>query len=318
MNNIIDNVSTVSHDDLPSIADKAVLVKLERSPMQTSKKMDEATQEEVRELVGDESAVVKSHLFQEAASPVRQLIRMDGQAYRWHKKNTLPWVDTGPRMLVGAKIDYYMANKDPFRDDQEAFLTKEIVPNWDALVQRDIQFRQQAAMSHPSPKREQLMARITIDEYPTVEEIAAKFKLEFTMRFLPNTDARVQLSKDVVEQAQADLRKEMNLAVREASKDIALRMLEPLKKAAEKLSTPIGEKGSVFRDSLVENLYDTLQEVESFQFSDNPELADAITQAKQYLHGQMPSAEALRNTQQARDEAVNSLQDLNSIFRKHI
>jgi hypothetical protein len=243
---------------------------------------------------------------------------MDGQAYRWHRQNTLPWVDTGPRMLVGAKIEYYNANKDRFCDDQDEFLTKEILPNWYALVQRDITWRQQAAQSHPSPKREQMMARITVDEYPTVDEMAAKFKLVFTMRFMPSTDARVKLSQDVVERARADLRKEMNQAVRAASKDIALRMVDPLKKAAEKLSNPIGEKNSVFRDSLVENLYDTLQEVESFQFSDNPELADAITQAKQYLHGQMPSAEALRNTQQAREDAVNSLQDLNSIFSKHI
>jgi len=307
--------ATVTDDELPSIADSAMLAILRRKPLQTVRRMDDLAQEEVRQFLGDEGATVSTHLFRDKASPVRELITMDGRAYTFHRKHTLAWVDNGPRLLLSAKFDFYRQATAQLQSEQEQFLNQQVLPHWNELVERDVKFRQQAAYSISDPvRRQQKLDMISPDEYPSEEEIASKFTLQFRLRLIGGDDARVKLSADAVRQAREDFRAEMQDAVRGASRDMAKRMVVPIEKAIEKLKVPIDEKGSIFRDSLIENLYDAVENVRSFGFTDDPQLAEAVRQAELYINGQMPSAESLRTQQHARDSAVNNLDELAKIF----
>jgi hypothetical protein len=308
-------VSTAEYDDLPSIADSAMLAILRRKPLRTAKRMDEMSQNEVREFIGDEGVTVSTHLFREVGSPVRELIKMDGQAYRFHRENTLAWVDSGPRLLMSHMFDKYNAGKNEVMDRQNRFKSETVLPNWDQIVERDIKFRQQAAYAEQdSAKRAIKLARISEDDYPTADQIDSKFSLEFRLRMIGGNDERVRMSKEAVLQAKADTRLEMQDAVLVARKDLAKRMAEPLTRAVAKLKVPLDDNGAVFRNTLVENLYEALEEVKGFQFSDDPYIADAIQKADEFLLGHMPSTEALRTTQGARSHAANSLDELSRIF----
>lgn len=307
-----DDNATVSR---PSITDSAVLAKLKRKGMRLQRKMDESVQKEVRMVVGDDSATVSSHLFTESGSPVRELIRMDGRAYQWHKKETLAWADAGPRLLVGPKIQDYVREAKNLSDAQDKFLKEEVLIQWDQLVQRDMQFRAKAAMSEPNPvKRDAKLARISADEYPTAEEMEGKFSLTFRILFVNADDPRAKLSDDVVKTCLENAELEKQDAMVQARKDIAARMVVPLVNAVNKLKVPVDEKGAVFRDSLVNNLYEALEEVKNFDFSDDPDLVEAIAKANDFLYGVMGGTESLRTMPEARDKAANSLEELSRVF----
>lgn len=301
-------------NNLPTLADRTMLAVLRRTPLKTQKKMADDAQEVVRQVLGDESASVSAHLFKDKTNPVREIIMMDGQAYADHRRMTMPWVDAGPRLLNSDMFDDYRKVMNQWKDDIAAKMQNSILPNWDDLVEKDMDYRKQAAYADGNvASRQRKLDRISILEYPDHNQIATRFSLTWRVRPIGNDDSRCQIPDWQKEQMREDLMDELNDAVGLVRRDLASRMIEPITKAIAKLSIPL-EENSIFRESLIENLSNTLTLVKQLNVTGEPAMDAAIAKATKVIHGSMPTSSALRTSEDARKKTVDDLDDLKATF----
>jgi hypothetical protein len=187
-----------------------------------------------------------------------------------------------------------MSYSQDMRDAIDALMAKipALQAQWNTLVQNDIASRGGAA---------------SVDDYPDQADLPSMFSFDLHIMPLPDTkDFRVQVD----ETTKRSLERALKAAEQTARGDILRRMLEPLSKAADKLSVPIGEQGSVFRDSLVENIREGLSQAKSLNIVDDPDLQSIIDRVEDVVERTVSQPDALRTQQTVRDKAKQELDDL--------
>jgi hypothetical protein len=97
--------------------------------------------------------------------------------------------------------------------------------------------------------------------------------------------------------------------------DLIRRMLEPVQAAAEKLAVPIGEKGGVFRDSLVKNLEAAVTQARDLNIGNDPDVNALIEDLSRLLRGDARSPQALRELQDARERTATQLKTIADRFK---
>lgn len=282
-------------DNIKTLADRAMLVRFSRKRLRTSVR-DKALEKAVRQQSGDDTVTVSKHLFRDPASPVRAVMRKYDELYRTHKEETLPWIDEGPRLLRSDRyMDYMTLMRNGIAEIERE--VQPIVNNWDALVQQDIARRGSGAK---------------LDDYPAAYEVEAQFSVDLQVMPLPSkSDFRV----DVDDATKEALDRALEMAEEKARNNIIMQMLKPVKAAADKLSVPIGEEGSVFRNSLVDNVRESVRKAKELNISNDPELAaglDAIEQEVTDTFGSEGNEgiESLRLNQTQRDKAKGKMDDI--------
>lgn len=277
-------------DNMPSLADRAMLVRLTRKRLRTSLR-DKSLEDSVRAQTGDQSITVSKHLFRDKNNPVRKMLRMADEVYKLHTDNSLPWVDRGPRLIPTSRyMDYMQTMRDAI--SKVDALKPQIINNWHQHVADDIRARggNASAMDYPSAgEAEQMMA--------------------FDVQALPVPDAndfRVQVDDSTKEA----LRRALGEAEDLARRDVIQRMLEPLQRASEKLAVPIGKEGSIFRDSLVENVREGVRQARQLNIAEDPDLVAAIEHIEQTIEQDVANPQALRTVQGSREKAKASLDEI--------
>jgi hypothetical protein len=260
---------------IKGLDEKAVLVELKRSMFGTSKLDTEESQ------AYGAGNVVK-HLFKGTANRMAKVKSHYTDVYTYVNDNTLPWAK-GVRML---NIDHYMDFTKGVREriDAADAAAQDLVANWDYEVQEDLYRLQRIA-----------------------QEIAERFKIE--VRFMPVPtagDFRVNIS----DEDKASLQKQLEEAEDQAAKHVIEQMLRPMQAAAEKLATPIGKDGSIFRDSLIDNMVEVAERMERINVSDDPEVADKIAALKSLVGAYADNKEVLRSSQSVREKAATQISDL--------
>jgi hypothetical protein len=285
------NVAPMHNIQVRTLADKAMLVRLARRRMRVSLR-DKDLERTVRAQANDDSLTVTKHLFRDPDSPVRKLMQSYDELYRMHVERTLPWIDRGPRLLPSAQFFDYMEVMRTAIED----VTRRIPPiisDWEAHVARDIAKRG---------------GRASRDDYPDRYHVENMFSVDLQTFPLPDTgDFRVEVdeaTKAALEGALAD-------AEAAARSDIIRRMLEPVERAIEKLAVPIGEKGGIFRDSLIHNLFEGVYQAKRLNISDDPALIRTIEEVEARLNTYM-NKDALRQNQTHREHARKELNDIMS------
>lgn len=311
-------------DDMPALNERAMLSVLKRKDTRMTRAYDEDTQEELRAAAGDASLTANKRLFRDDTSPVRQLKRLSDQLYRFHLSHTLESGTTGERVLdlipkSGEHVIVEFSSEIRSRiSDVTHKLEHEVIPRWDELVQNDIAYRSEVAKADPNPvTRQKKLDRIHAGEYPTAEDMRRQFTIEWDLKPLADDSAIARLAggpADLLDKARADVSKIISDVQNAARADMAGRMLAPINKAIAKLKVSIDEKGSVFRDSLINNLTEELDNITDLCIINDPETHAALAEAQAVLKQQMPSHEAIRTSQDARDKAVNKLDDLAKKF----
>lgn len=288
--------------EIPTIADTCMLAVLSRKRLRTTRQVAHHVRDTVRQQLGDESLTLSKHLFKEG--PVRDLLRLLDRAYDEHKDITAAYIDRGPRVLPGDMFDIYAETMEGYKAKIEAEGQK-VFDNWDALCDADVEHRKRKCLNDT---QRSLVSR---SEYPTQEQAEHMFSMTWCVRPIPKgEDFRTQ----VPEYMKARLQDELDEAVSVVRRDMIQRMLKPVADAVEKLKVPIGEKGSVFRDSLVENLQHSLHTAKSLNVNDDPALSDAITEMNLVVNGYVGSADSMRTMQEKRDMAAKKLDELVGTF----
>ena len=260
--------------------ERAMLVQLRRSrPRLTTR--DKAVEEFVQSELGDKAYTLNKRLFRDPTNPVRFIMTAYDRTYVAHTHNTQPYVDGGPRLLA---MDHYPTYRERVTTciDEMDRLIQTHVPDEDAywkLVQKDIDFRNEQEILHgltcEENRRRANAVPPSLSEYPSFVDFKTGIAVSMTFTTLPDAPhVLFDEDKQEVERRHAEI-------AQRAQSDAILRMLEPVRHLSSKLAIPIKEKGSVFRDSALQNIKDSIDHVQRIAVNITPEVKAVIEELQQ-------------------------------------
>ena len=277
---------------MKQLNEKAMLVKLTMRRANLTKR-DQYAEAVIQSQLDDTSLVVKSKLFRDPANPINRIMSERSAIYLFHKKNTLAYIDKGPRLLPNANyMDYSQAMRE--RINRVDALLNNYMPNYDNYVQLDIAYR----------SKNQTASRAKAEDYPTADDFRSR--MGFELRFMPLPDTKHFLYD--IDQTDLEI---FESSIKEAEKVARVStvklMLEPLTHLVDKLSVPIDQKGAIFRDSAIENVIEGLQQARKLNIDDDPEITESIKHLSSAMSVFAEHKDSLRESPIVREQAHKKL-----------
>lgn len=275
------------------LSDKVVLVKLTMRRAALTKR-DNFLTDKVQRQEGDASLTVLTKLFRNRDSVINQILSKYNEIYGYHKKQTLPYVDAGPRLLPNELyFDYTQEMRKRIADVDS--LLDVYMPMYDQLVQDDVMYRNAGHMA----------GRANASEYPTAEQFRQATSVE--MRFQPMPDARHFLF-DLSEEDEASFKRAEDEALSAANADMVGRMLKPLGALVTKLSEYQGLKNERFHNSLIDNVIDGCDTALKLAINPSQELRDTVAFIKDQAQRMLTAVEVVKGSAIARANAKHELE----------
>jgi hypothetical protein len=272
--------------------EKACLIKVKRRMYAPYKHDDEESR---KYGVGN----VNKRLFDGRDNRVAVTNSKFNEVYSYLNDNTVPW-DTGVRMInmlhftdIMAELRKRIAEAEAAADDLEA--------NWHYEVQADLARIRNKCLSEGLPDRSDP------NDYP--DTIRDRFSIDIRVMPIPDSsqfDPRFGLSDDEV----ASLERQLDDVEANVGTHIIGELLEPMTLAVKKLAVPIGDKGSIFRDSLIDNMVEVADRMARINLSDDPVVADQIKDLRSLVGTYANNKDVLRNSQTVREKAAAQIDAL--------
>lgn len=268
----------------------------------TARKLDRTATEEVvvaKNAAAKDAARVNKSLLA-GRNELEVIQSMVGRARAFVYDNTLPWSDSGLRLLPTANFEKFVAKMNDF---EEEFTT--LVINFVDI--------------YPTLITAQAMAlgdMFRRDEYPTQNEIMTKFAFRVNYMPVPTAgDFRVDVGNAAMDDIKAKLARLAEERVEEAMKDVRARLGEHLKRMSDRLTTDwvAGEaKQRRFHDSLVDGALELCDLTKNLNVVNDQELEAARATLEQLLCGVTP--DELRKNHAVRQDTKKAVDDLLSKF----
>jgi len=217
-----------------------------------------------------------------------------------HYGMTMPWSDTGLRLLPTAQYFKYNEAMTAVQDEFTQLVSK-------FLSAYDWEIMQSQA------KLGDLFVR---DDYPTLEALRSKFKFRLTYIPLPDAgDFRIDIANEAADEIKTHYNSYYSAQLNNAMNDVWHRTYNTLKRMSERLDYSDHEKKKVFRDSLVENVSEMVELLRVCNVTGSTQMSAMADKLDAALSGVTPDAlredAYLRNeTKRAVDEAIKSLPSL--------
>jgi hypothetical protein len=245
----------------------------------TARKLDKSATEEVvsnKNAKAKDAARVNKHLL--AGRPELDVIQqLVGRARTYVYDNTLPWSDSGLRLLPTINFEKFATKMNEF-EDEFTDTVKKFVDIYPTLITA------QAMALGDMFKR---------DDFPTQNELLTKFA--FRVNYLPvptSGDFRI----DVGNAATAELRERLARVTKErvdsAMADIRMRLRDHLARMSDRLTTDYvgGEaKPRRFHDTLVDGALELCDLAKALNVVNDPDLERSRAHLEQVLTGVTPT-----------------------------
>lgn len=279
---------------IKSLNEKACLIKVKRR-MYSPYKHD--TEETRNYGVGN----VNKRLFEGRNNRVAETISKFNDVYTYLKDHTVPW-DTGTDMInmlhyqdIMAELRRRISIAEAAADDLEA--------HWHEEVQADLVRIRNKCMAQGKPDRSDP------NDYP--DTVRDRFSIDIRVMPVPSTkhfhdDPRFGPTDDDI----ASLDRLLDEVESETSKHVIAQMTEPMAAAVAKLKTSIGDDGSIFRDSLIDNMVDAADRMAKVYIGDDPEIADRIDDLRSLVGTYANNKDVLRNDQIVRSKCATQIDTL--------
>lgn len=283
-----------------SIANRAMKAVFHRGVGAARRIRDEAAEAAVKSQFGDEGQIVTRKLFANKASLIYKRNQIANEMYTYHMKLTLPHGDDGSRLLPNAVYFEYVQKMAHF-EAQLKTLDEHIVVNYPQLVAEDVAFRKAALIAQGKS------TVVTADEYPSKEQIAGYLYAQWHLEPIATAnDFRYQVAPEIVERLNGRLQQmEDDLRF-----EFGRRLAEPMQRFVEKLSVGIGEQGSIFRDSMIENLNELVQLLPKLNVNNDPRITELVEGVKAVIRPYVFAPDVLRQNQAARETARDKMKAL--------
>ena len=268
----------------------------------TARKLDKTTTTEIvasKNAGSKDAARVNKHLLagRTELDVIQQAV---GRARQFVYDKTLPWSDSGLRLLPTVNFMQFTERMNDF-DEEISALVKSFVAIYPTLITA------QAMALGDMFKR---------DDYPTANEILTKFSFRVNYMPVPTSgDIRV----DVGNQAQKELNDRLQALTQEridnAMNDIKTRLLDHLKRMSDRLTTDSGAgeaKQRRFHDTLVDGALDLCDMAKSLNVTNDVGLEQARKELEQLLTGVTP--DELRKNEAIRQDVKKNVDSILSKF----
>lgn len=272
----------------------AMLVEFNAS-VWTARKLDKSTTDEVvanKNATAKDAARVNKHLLA-GRTELDVIQQMVGRARTYVYDHTLPWSDSGLRLLPTVNFVAFTERMNQFEEEFER-LVAEFVTIYPTLISAQ-------AMS--------LGDMFKRSDYPTANEMVTKFA--FRIGFLPVPTAG-DFRVDIGNEAQAELKARLNEMAEEriesAMRDIRARLGEHMKRMSDRLTTDYvqGEaKQRRFHDSLVDGALELCDLTKALNVVGDPTLESARKELEQALLGVTP--QELRKNEYVRQDTKKAV-----------
>jgi hypothetical protein len=279
----------------------ALLVELNVSQW-TARKLDRSTTDELvsnKHAQAKGAARVNKNLFA-GRSELEVVGQHVTETRSFVYDNTLPWSDSGIRLLPSAKFMEFNAKLQQAEDKFYGLVT-EFVTVYPSLITAQ-------AMA--------LGDMFNRNDYPQPNDIEHRFR--FNVNYMPvpaSGDFRVDIGNDAQEELRKKLSSLADERVEYAMKDIKGRLLEHLKRMSDRLSIDYvsGEaKPRKFHDSLLDGAHDLCDLASSLNIINDPQLDDARKALKKAIGG--IDVKDLRKDVGARTDVKTQVDDILSKF----
>lgn len=281
----------------PSLSRAAMLVDLSFSQW-TGRKKDKTTSDEVvaaKHAKSKKAASVYNALLGDCKE-LEDISKFVSKARVNHMRLTLPWNDTGTRLLpVKATMEYAQF----ISDTQNEF--ERLVK---VFLARYPQLRHMAAF--------ELGDLFDADNYPDVSALESKFALRCEYTPVPSCgDFRLDVDTEVMEEMRVQYEEVLARRMAQATQDMWERLHKQLKQMADRLGTEDGTptgKPNVFRDSLVENAKELVGLLDMLNPAGDKALDEAKRDLMNALNGVDP--ETLRQAPTVRQSTLSKINEM--------
>ena len=267
----------------------AMLVELNISTW-TARKLDKRVSEEI-----DQSNQTKARAgnynknLLAGTEALDAIVKYAANARAWHNRQTLPWSDSGVRLLpMGAFFEY----KNQLNTLENNFNT--LV---DSFIQAYPDLVSAAAFT--------LGPLFNREEYPNAENIKNKFGFNCFFSPVPASgDFRVDAGEAAIKELQAHYETEFDRRLQTAMQEAWDRLYDCLSRMKDRL-TDDGEKKKIFRDSLIENANELVQALKHINITKDPQLEQARVDLANAILG--VEAKELRDNKSIRQDVLNQV-----------
>lgn len=170
--------------------------------------------------------------------------------------NTLPWGLDGMQVLPTAN---YLNFTTEYRKDKA---------EWEFLVNEFCNNYEVAKWNAENDKRRTLGTLFVPTDYPKIEDIRDKFKMDLAIFPVPATDFRVQIASDELTRIQQEVEVRVAAAQTTAMREVWQRLFDKVKHIAEKCADP----KAIFRDTMIENARELCDLLPRLNLTDDPNL----------------------------------------------
>ena len=278
------------------LRDKALLITLNISRWAGRRKDDNAAQHVSEAADAQRTAVNVTKSLINGAT-FREIGRLANEIRNTHYAQTLPWDDSGRRLMPTARFDQYWEEMNRYRERYSEAVSTFTSEYW--LLKEKA--------------RDQLGTLYNERDYPSIEDLRAKFSIRVNASEIPRSDdIRIAVSEKALDRIREDLQAETADALNQAKGDLYKRALTVAQRIAETLEDP----GKIFRDSLIGNLRDLVEFLPDYNLFDDP----ALSHLQARLESLIVSPDTLRtniNQRQATATAAARVaQDVNDVLNR--
>ena len=249
-----------------------------------------------RQTVSQNNAVSDAGVFIKnliAKQHLNDIVEISGELRRFHKANTLPWEDVGPRLLPTKNYKKYTSGLNGLK------------LKFDQAVSQFMNIYRLCVKQAESD----LGLMFNRAEYPRDDVVLKKFSVQTDLNPVPDSqDFRVQMSAAEKAQIQQEIEERVQKRHDAAVKDTWDRLYDVVQTMAEKLSDP---NGKVY-DSYFKNAEELVNLLPSLNFNNDPKLNDMCTEVMTKLCSYSPGV--VRKDKTAKAEVAKSASDLLSQF----
>jgi len=285
--------------DNSDLRQRNLLCKLEITTFGTVRKNKRASSEAcVREGANDRVAAVIQQLFDPSNPMLKKIVSLRGLMRNLHGSSTGPWDDEGFRIIRADAFGDYKEKQDDLITQFNAAVD-ELCKNRDDIV-HDAQIKLGALFD---PK-----------DYPTGEELRARYSAELIAEIIPNRkDPRLDMDKDrqekIVEEAQEAERAKI-ARNREHIIDTIVEELTHMRDALNRSGTK--EDGDVragaFRNSLVPRMQKLAATLPALNITNDPKITKIAQEIAQSLC--IHTSEDLREDEVLREQVKGKADDM--------
>lgn len=289
-----------------TIQNSAVLVDLNISAW-TGRKLDKKVSGEIDASKSTKVRAGNYHKHLLAGTEKLEEVQRIVSAVRiWHYEQTLPWSDSGSRLLPMKNFFDYKQTLSNF-EGQFQNAVDEFVAKYPELV---------------SAAAFQIGALFNRDDYPNIEELKHKFRFTYVFMPVPTAnDFRVEAADEAIRELQEQANNVVNQRVEEAMREMWGRLHEQLTHMSEKLTDlaqpRVSKKGEeryaqVFRDSLIGNAIELCGLLTRLNVTNDPKLEQARALLEKTIAG--VTADTLREDDLKRAEVKSKVDEILKAF----